>query len=516
MRRLSVLILIALLTTSCAALTPPTPTPTATPTLTPSVTPTATLTLTPTPLPPTATATASPTATDTPTATATATITPTASITPEATSGFVFDNWKMADVSPDILQTLSIPVLAFINQNDRDGLGDRRTPQPATGLQTLYYVPPTDSAARVAILQTPSSTGNQIYISRNGRSIAYFIEDSSGVATGLYVLDLQSRISARILPILSLVQRGMFSEPIWSPDGSNLAIALATGYDMDIFTIGRDGSNLQNVTPGGAYDFAPVWSPDGRYLAFLSDRDQCPSWIPGEANACDALTTAPPIGGQVYLLDVATGNTQRVSDVFVTERPRWINARNLVFASGDPTFGDNERRLFISDATTLQTREVRQRDGNENPIRLSDTWAPDGSAVIYQSVGTDSAEIVALYVDGSVIGRITDLTFARFGLSASWSIDSSRIAIGGVNGQCPYGIHIFSGSALESITNGIAPPSMCNPSYSPDGQWLTFTGVNPTRDGRVDVYVAQINGFGSVNLTGSLRGSIQLLGWVGG
>ncbi len=407
-------------------------------------------------------------------------------------------------------------MLAFINQNDRDGVGDRRTPQPATGLQTLYYVPPTNSAGRIAILQTQSSTGDQIYISRNGRSIAYFIEDSAGVGTGLYVLDLQSRISARILPILSLVQRGMFSEPNWSADGSTLAIALATGYDMDIFTIGRDGSNLKNVTNSGSYDFAPVWSPDGRYLAFLSDRDRCPTWIPGETTFCDALTTPPPTGGQVYVLEVATGNVQRLSDAFVTERPRWINARNLVFASGDPIFGDTERRLFIADTATLQAKEVRLQEGSENPIRLSDAWAPDGSAVVYQSVGTDSAEIMALYTDGRLIGRVTDLTFARFGLSASWSTDSSRIAIGGVNGQCPYGIRIFSGTTLESITNGIAPPSMCNPSYSPDGQWLTFTGVNPSKDGRVDVYVAQINGFGSVNLTGSLKGSIELLGWVGG
>lgn len=428
----------------------------------------------------------------------------------------MFDNWKLADVSPDILASLSTPLLAFINQNDRDGIGDTRTPQPATGLQTLYYIPPTNSAARVAILQTPSSTGNQIYISRDGRSIAYFIEDSAGLSTGLYVLDLQSRISARILPIQSLVQRGFFSEPHWAPDGSRMAIALATGYDMDIYTIGRDGSNLQNVTNNGSYDFAPVWSPDGRYIAFLSDRDRCPTWIPGEPTFCDSLTTPPPLGGSVYLLEVATGIVQRVSDMFVTERPRWINARNLAFASGDPTLGDTERRLFIADAATLESREVRLRDGNENPLRLSESWAPDGSAVVYHSVGTDSAEIIALFVDGRLIGRISDLSFPRFGLSTSWSVDSSRIAIGGVNGQCPYGIRIVSGSQLESITNGTPPPSMCNPSYSPDGQWLTFTGINPTRDGRVDVYVAQINGFGSVNLTGSLRGSIELLGWVGG
>jgi hypothetical protein len=32
----------------------------------------------------------------------------------------------------------------------------------------------------------------------------------------------------------------------------------------------------------------------------------------------------------------------------------------------------------------------------------------------------------------------------------------------------------------------------------------------------VDVYVANPNGASAVNLTGSLRGTITLLGWVGG
>ena len=35
-------------------------------------------------------------------------------------------------------------------------------------------------------------------------------------------------------------------------------------------------------------------------------------------------------------------------------------------------------------------------------------------------------------------------------------------------------------------------------------------------DGRVDVYVAGPNGFGASNLTANLRGTVQLLGWVGG
>ena len=65
------------------------------------------------------------------------------------------------------------------------------------------------------------------------------------------------------------------------------------------------------------------------------------------------------------------------------------------------------------------------------------------------------------------------------------------------------------------VASGSTPPGMCDPSYASDGQ-LAFTGVSTRVDGRIDVYVANINGFGVRNLTADLRGQIQLLGWVGG
>lgn len=513
MRR--VLLLLILFNAACQAFTAPTatPTPTETPTATPTPTETPTVTPTPTDSP---TPTLTPTATPTPTITPTPTLTPTPSITPQPTVGFVFDNWQLVQVQADLNALLAQPVLAFINTNDRDGIGDARTPQPATNVQTLYYVPPTNSAGRVAILRMPSTTGSQIFIAPNGRAVAYFQEQAGNQgATGLYILDLDSGISGRILPIGSLVQRGFVSEPAWSPDGSRLAIALATGYAMDIFTINRDGTNLRNLTQSGAYDLWPAWSPDGRYLLFVSDRSRCSSWVPGEPGACDALVQPPPNGGNPFALDLETGVLTQLSDQWVTEPPRWINNRQVAFASGDPASGDVERRLFIANVNAGQSREVKLADGSDSPIRLSEAWSPDGTAVVYQSAGDTASEIIAVGVDGTLLGRTAELTFARYGMAAVWSADGSRVAVGGAGGQCPNGISVLNRN-FEFVGRRLPPPSMCEPTYSPDGVFLAFTGVVPNVDGRVDVYVANTNGAGAVNLTGSLRGTITLLGWVGG
>ena len=43
-----------------------------------------------------------------------------------------------------------------------------------------------------------------------------------------------------------------------------------------------------------------------------------------------------------------------------------------------------------------------------------------------------------------------------------------------------------------------------------------ITGIIAEVDGRLDVYSATSNGFGAQNLTGDLRGTINLIGWIGG
>jgi Tol biopolymer transport system component len=507
-RLLTLLCLLVL--ASCQALNPPTPTPT------PTETPTATLTVTATAtaIPPTATPTTTPTVTPTATITPTPTETPVPSRTPEASVGFVFDNWQRVELSDNALTLLGSPVIAFLNDNNRDQVGDARTPQAATNIQQLYYVLPTNSASRVAILDLPSNTENQVYIARNGTAIAYLRQGSGSNDGGLYIVDLTSRISGRILPIRTLTQRGFFSPPSWSPDGERLAIALATGYDIDIFSIGRDGGDLQNLTRSGSYDFFPAFSPDGQYLLFVSDRATCPSWIPGEPNACDPATDAPPNGGNLFVLQLSTGTTVQLSDQWITEPPRWVNNTQIAFSSGDPTLGDPERTLWIADVRTGTAGQVRLNDGSDSPIRLSEAWSPDGGSVVYQSAGT-TTEIIAVRRDGSLINRSTEISFPRFGMSAVWSPDGTRLAIGGINGQCPYGSRVFSAN-LIIITRGTPPPSMCDPLYSPDGQWLAYLGVRTGGDGRTDIYVANLNGTGSVALTGGLRGSISILGWVGG
>ncbi len=508
---------VTLLLCACSALSQPTATPSPTHTATPTVAPSPTQTRTPTPSPspsPTLPPSPIPTASATPTPSATPLPSATPSITPMPAPGFVFDNWDVAEIPPAIAGGLAGQTLVFSSSNNRQTIANIATAQPFTGAQSVYFVSPTGSRRRHLVLGAQSSRALEVFPAPSGRSLAYVKDDSDPRSSGLYLLNLATGFSARILPGANpLAQRGYYSPPSWSPDGQQLALAYATGYDIDISLVSIDGTTRRNISNHGAYDIYPRVSPDGSQIAFLSDRATCPSWRPGEPGFCDALTQPPPAAFHLYLHSLASGETRQVAELPVSEPPAWISAELLAFASGDPFDLLNPRRsLWRANIKTGEVIEIRSTRHGPDASYLSEVWSPDGSLVLAQVVGEVNS-LALLDAAGQLLGSDAELNFPRYSLRASWSPDGQRIALGGTGGACPYGVRVKN-LAFQNVAQGNPPPSMCDPMFSPDGQFIAFTGVNPAVDGRNDIYVASYNGFGATSLTRDLRGQVALIGWV--
>jgi Tol biopolymer transport system component len=466
-------------------------------------------------LPPTITPV--PTATFTPTITPvpTATFTPTA--TPYPTTGFANDQWTTVAVPDSIRNGLDRPYFSIVSANERTGgISNPNTPMPANEVETLYLIDPS-SGQRIEVFDLPASTEGRIFWAPDGKKLVYFMEPTllqdGTLAGGLYLLNLSLGVSLRLFNIPSLNPRGIPDHrPAWSPDSSQLAVALPTAYDVDIFIISADGSVFQNATAEGSYDLWPAWSPDGRRLAFVSDRNRCPTWAPDEPGSCSSLDAVPPTGGNLFVTDVATGRVQQISEVWVDGPPMWVSNLQVAFTSGlsDPLSTQSD--IWITNIQAGTARRITDGDGSLN---LGAAWSPGGMQVLYHRASEPSA-VVLKDTNGNLIGSIDKYLFSRFGFSAAWSPGGEWVAFGGRNGQCPYGL-VVARNTLD-IFSAADTPHACDPSYSPDGRWLAFAGIQTragAADARLDLFIAEANGYSARNLTSQLKGEVRLVGWVG-
>lgn len=76
------------------------------------------------------------------------------------------------------------------------------------------------------------------------------------------------------------VVRGTASSPVWSPDGTRIAVTNGrrTHAFIAIYTLGA--STVTLAAPAFANDTSPVWSPDGRRIAFVRTSGLTSSWTP--------------------------------------------------------------------------------------------------------------------------------------------------------------------------------------------------------------------------------------------
>ncbi len=208
--------------------------------------------------------------------------------------------------------------------------------------------------------------------SPDGKHIAYVsFEDKN---SAIWVQDVRTGKRDRVAH-----GPGINSAPAWSPDGNRLAMTLSRDGNPEIYVLHLASRQLQRLTRHYSIDTEPAWSPDGRKLLFTSDRGG---------------------GPQLYEMTLGGGAKR------LTFNKGTYNARGRYSPNGDQIAMVHRRdggyRIALLDLASDDFQVLTTSRFDESP-----TFAPNGSMIIYTTMGARGTELAATSIDGRVKQRLT-------------------------------------------------------------------------------------------------------------
>jgi len=321
-------------------------------------------------------------------------------------------------------------------------------------------------------IEIPTKPGNGV-LSPDGKTLAY-ISDKA-----LWIVPVHGKTNQNIAgePVRLTEYMDAWDLAnmcaVWSANGKWLAFYATENREDVIYIVSANGGkpvkvpiNQQRPDIGG-YDYRMSLSPDGKLLAFV-DCDQ---------NNIPSIHTAPTDGGSPIRL---TGSGFR-----------------------EPSFSPDGR--FI----TIVKIDMKNRLGDEiyvipatggDPVLISDdagavkspVWSPDGSMIAFlarkyeKGYNNASNELWIAAVDkkGEPTGLITrtELNNSTVSMLAGWSPDNKiGIWLSTPDKTLLYTVPSTGGQAMQVTTKGSWMPS-----WSPDGKYLYFDGINTDKLGGLE------------------------------
>ena len=272
---------------------------------------------------------------------------------------------------------------------------------------------------------------------------------------------------------LELAHGEELKHPRWSPDGSELVFTKfepAAGL-INIFLVSRLGGVARPIGRG-AY---ACWSPDGAQIITSTERDKA-----------------------ILLVNKLTGEVKRVSVPGFT-RLYGIDSSTKAGLILAHTRAGDKHQIWTFRPDGAEQRKVVE-DNNEIYSAL---WSPRGDSIYYLRATGNTSELARI----SVAGISTEAAVIASGLQAgsffSISADGSRLAYTRVeHASNLWMVHLAAGrkagkpemSRLTSSTSYYGDPS-----FSPDGRWITFPLGSSSED--TNIYKMQIPGGQPVQLT---------------
>jgi dipeptidyl aminopeptidase/acylaminoacyl peptidase len=185
------------------------------------------------------------------------------------------------------------------------------------------------------------------------------------------------------------------AQPQPSPDGQSIAFSSRRSGHQDLWLLQVDGNSPpRQLTEGamapGELRFGHDWSPDGTRLVYVSNK-------------------ASPWHDDLWIVEVASGETRRLSDSFMAlGAPAWSPDGSTIAAFGTPKDGfwyTHMADLFLIDPDRAEERKINR---NVHPVEIGQpAWSADSSELFFSVHHRAELDVWRVPTSGGLATRVT-------------------------------------------------------------------------------------------------------------
>jgi Tol biopolymer transport system component len=219
----------------------------------------------------------------------------------------------------------------------------------------------------------------------------------------------------------------------WSPDGKRILFESTRKGDLDLWTIGADGSSPKELTFSVGIDQDGAYSPDGSQIAFESNRNNL--------NGMD-----------VFVMNADGTSPRRLSDAQAFNGdPAWSpDGKEIAFTSSRG--GSKDIWVINADGTGLLQLTGNQGT-EENPA-----WSPDGTRIAYDSDDGEAGNLDVWVMSSNGSNQKRIIASPALDALPDWSPDSKQISFASDrSGKTERKIYIASanGSSVHLLAGAV-------------------------------------------------------------
>jgi TolB protein len=236
--------------------------------------------------------------------------------------------------------------------------------------------------------------------------------------------------------------------------------------DKAIYQMDWDGGRMNKISSGGNIILSVRWSRDGSKMIYSAERHR--QW-------------------GIYLLDFKNMSEKKLFSSRGTNIAGDFSpdGKDVLMSSSR----DGKPELYSMDIKGGNVIKLSSSHG----IEVSPSVSPDGKQIVFVSDRGGNPQLYTMRRDGSGVRR---LTFdGSYNTSPNWSPKGDKIVFSGRRGANQILTVNPDGTGLTQLTT---QGNNEDPSFSPDGRYITFTS---DREGARGVYIMRANGEAQKRIT---------------